>query len=129
MQAKKNKKQSGALIFFNALLVLMYLPLLYLILAKFKFIPWYASDASFILYYLLWLPLCVVSIISVIIRFFTTASSRADIMLVCFNALVIPLLFLSDFVGMTVFGYVIAVISLITVIGFSVRFVRSIVKK
>ena len=117
------------MIFFNALLVLMYLPLLYLILAKFSFIPWYASDASFILYYLLWLPLCAVSIISVIVGFFTSAANRADIMLVCYNALVIPLLFLSDFAGLTVLGYVIAVISLITVIGFAVKFVRSLIKK
>ena len=50
-------------------------------------------------------------------------------MLVCYNALVIPLLFLSDFVGMTVLGYVIAVISMITVIGFAVKFVRSLIRK
>ena len=124
-----NKKQSGALIFFNALLVVMYLPLLYLILAEFKFIPWYASDASFILYYLLWLPLSAVSIISVVIAFFTSVSKRTDIMLICYNALVIPILFLSDFTHSVVLGYVFAVVSLLTVTGFCVRYVRLLIKK
>ncbi|MBQ3100818.1 MAG: hypothetical protein IJC50_07500 [Clostridia bacterium] len=124
-----NKKRSGALIFFNALLVVMYVPLLYLILAEFKFIPWYASDASFILYYLLWLPLCGLSIITVVTGFFTSAVGKTDTMLVCYNALVIPLLFLLDFIDSVGFGYVIAAFSVFTVIGFIIRYVRSLIKK
>lgn len=125
---KKNKK-SGALIFFNALLVLQYLPLLYLILAEFKFIPWYASDASFILYYLLWLPLCITSILSVIVGFFTGSSKRADTMLICYNALVIPLLFLSDIVASAALGYIVSVISIFTIVVFVVRYFRPIISR
>lgn len=125
----KNKKGRGALIFFNALLLVQYIALLYLILAEFKFIPWYASDASFILYYFLWLPLCLTTLITVAVSFFSGRRERSRIMLLCYNAMIMPLLFAADFMGSAVLSCLIAAVSLITVAVYAVLTVLSIKNK
>ena len=117
------------LIFFNALLLLEYIPLLYAVLAEFKFIPWYASDASFILYYLLWIPLCVTTLITVVSCLFTARFIRSRIMMLCYNAMAMPLLFAADFVGSDILNYLIAAVSVICICVYSFITVRSIADK
>ena len=125
------KTKSGRIVLtvFNILLLILYIPLIYLCLARFDFIPWYASDASFILYYVMWIPLCIITLITITISFITGYFSRSSSMLLCFNAMILPLFFAADFVGYVILDYILAVVGLIAVITYSALFIKSLCKK
>lgn len=125
----KSKAGHIAFLLFNVLLLLEYVGLLYLILAKFEFMPWYASDASFILYYILWLPLCLTTLIVVVLNIASRVIYRLRIMLLCFNAVIMPLLFAADFVGSAVLNYMLAAFSLVTVVAYYIVAFKIFMKK
>ena len=124
----KNKRGNSFLFILNIFLLIQYIALVYLCLARFDFIPWYASDASFILYYVMWLPLCITTLITIVVSFFTKKFNRTAVMLLCFNAMLLPLFFAADFVGYTALDYILATIGLITVVSYSIICIKSLLK-
>lgn len=104
----------------NLVLIAAYFIMGYNILSMFSFIPWYDENGGFLLKYVaLWIPICVLTIIIVSSFFIMKRVYRARIILLCINAVFIPLVyFLSE-----AFHLILGAVTLITMLAYVIIFI------
>ena len=126
----KNKRPSKILLtvslVFNVILLLLYGIFIYASLGLFEGIPWYSDDVLFY-NYILWIPICAVTVIVIVLAFLTGMSGRSKLIILCLNALYIPCEAVLNAVKSTM--SLIAIISFVTIITYVIIFVNEIVKK
>ena len=128
----KNNGKAGFVfrLVMNVILLVEYLFLLYTVVSSFSFVPWYDAGGGELLNYLvLWIPLCVTTIIILSAMFVTKNVYRPRVMLLCFNALVVPLSYLIETSGIGWLLTALRVLCLICVIIYFVLFVISVKNK
>ena len=111
----------------NVILAVLYLLFIFTVSCMFEVFPWHDADGTYMLYMvLLWLPLCVVSLVRVAVSLVFKQFDKGLASLVCLNAIYIPLIFLLGFVNISFAALkVIGVISVITMILYIVLSVIS----
>ena len=108
----------------NILLLCEYLYLLYTVLSAFSFIPWYDQlGTSFIHYIFLWIPLCATTLVLVVTMFLTRKVYRPRVILLCFNAIVIPATYFLEAAGTSILLTVLRVLCVVSVISYFIIFV------
>ena len=105
----------------NILLIPQYLYLLFLILSSFPFVPWYDRDGSFLTHYLLlWVPLCVTTLALAVCMIVSRVVYRTRLILLCFNALIIPLTYLIEMTGISWILYMLRFAGIISIVLYAV---------
>lgn len=110
----------------TVLLALLYLVFIYSVSCMFSFFGWYDAEGYYMLTFVgIWLPLCVLTLLQIIVSVIAKRFDKPTAMLLCLNALYIPVIFLLGFadVSLTVFK-TIGVIGIITMITYVVVFIK-----
>jgi len=124
-----SKKGSIFRIVINVLLVAVYLVLGYYILAMYPFIPWHDESGDYLLIYLaLWIPVCALTLILVASIFISRRIYRARVILLCINAVFIPLVYLLGGVS-PVIHYILGGLVLVTIAAYIATFIKSVIDK
>ena len=114
-------------VFLSVLLSILYIILAFFILSMLPFIPWHDAEGNYmLLFFVLWLPVCVISLILVVLSFISKRIYRARLISLCFNAVFIPLVFALGFAGLNWLNYVLGVMVLISMAVYIVMFIKSI---
>ncbi|MBQ7646874.1 MAG: hypothetical protein IJS94_06360 [Clostridia bacterium] len=101
----------------NILLIPQYLYLLFLILSSFPFVPWYDPGGRFLTHYLiLWVPLCVTTLALAVCMIVSRVIYRPRLILLCFNALIIPLTYLIEMTGISWLLYLLRFTGMISIV-------------
>lgn len=100
------------------LIILLYLCLIYAASRMFSIFPWYDENGNYLLLLLLvWIPLCVFTLIHIVLLKITKKYYKPLAALEALNALYIPIIFLLGIVGITINGLrIIGVSAFITII-------------
>ena len=105
----------------NVLLLLEYLYLIYIVVSSFSFVPWYDPEGSIVIHYLfLWIPLGITTLVLVSAMFLSKTVYRPRVMLLCFNALVIPLTYLLELAGI---GWLLTALKILCAVGVIAYFI------
>lgn len=101
-------------------------------LSVFDWIPWHDDTGmSQMIMVVLWIPECAISVIHILLMLASGALYRARVMLICINALYIPLYYLIGVLQLSSYASLsaIAVCSVITTLFFAIAHFRSIGNK
>ncbi len=86
----------------NILLAVLYFAFMLVVSCMFELFPWYDSDGAYMLYMLvIWLPLCVVSLVQIVASVIAKRFNKGFASLICLNAVYIPLIFALGFVNIS----------------------------
>ena len=78
----------------NFLTALIYILFIFAVSSMFSFVPWYDESGTYLVYLvLIWIPLCVITLINVLLRLISRDYRRSLVSLACLNAIYIPLIF------------------------------------
>ncbi len=110
----------------TVLLTVLYLVFVFSVSCMFSFLPWYDTDGFYMLNFaLIWLPLCVLTLLQIIISVISKRFNKPTAMLLCLNALYIPIVFLLGFTDVSVSVFkTIGIIGIITMITYVVVFIK-----
>lgn len=106
----------------NILILILYFLLIYAVTAMFGIFPWYDADHGYlILMLMVWIPLCVLTLIHITLALLTKRFYKPIIALEAVNALYIPLLFVLGADGSSLTTVrTLGIFSLITIIMYIV---------
>ena len=107
------------------ILTLIYIFFAYTVSSMFDIFPWYDGEGFYMLSLMLvWLPLCVVTLLQIVASVLAKRFDKAVSILLCLNAIYIPLIFVLGFadVPLAVFK-TIGVIAVITMIAYVTVFI------
>ena len=112
------KSRKVILIIMNTLMGLLYLGQAFSVLQTFEFFPWYNEEGSFLMSMaLLWVPLCLVTLVNIILRFCFKEYRKSLICIACLNSLYIPCIFALGYVNITIeWIKIIGCVSILTMI-------------
>ena len=112
------------------LLLLMYLPLTFLILSTFPNMPMYDPDGNYLwLFFVLWLPICVVTILCFIFSLVNKKIYRARTMITSYIALYIPLVYLAGYLSSQWLLYISGALAAVLIVCYIVIYIRALRNK
>ncbi len=83
----------------DILLAVLYLLFVLTVCCMFDVLPIYSADQTYLIYMaVLWLPLCVVTLVRVIMLVITHSWNKGIVTLACLNAVYIPAIFLCGYI-------------------------------
>ena len=108
--------------FINLLLTLLYLAFAFIVSCMFEVFPWHDANGAYMLYMLVvWLPVCVLTIIQILISLIARKFNKPLVTLAALNAVYIPLIFVLGFAEVTLNVFkIIGVVAVITMVLYSV---------
>lgn len=116
-----NKVIKTVFIICGIILFILYVPLIYVSLSLFPFIPWYAEDMSFavLAYLCMWLPLSVITLAISFMNFKIKFVTSAGTLLPCIAAACVPLILLFGYTdtGGAVLIYIFSALSVLSAAG------------
>lgn len=93
------------LILSNILLAIMYIAFAYCITSMFEPFPWYSEESAYLVSMaFVWIPLCIVTLFCIILRFCFKHYRKSLICIACLNAIYIPGIFGLGFLNITLDG-------------------------
>ena len=114
-------------IILNFVLIALYAVLIFFVLSMFPFIPWHDAEGNYmLLFYIFWIPVCIISLIIVVLNLVNKRIHRLQTIALCFNAIFIPLVFVFGFAGVTWINYILGALLIASVVVYSAIFFKCI---
>ncbi len=114
----------------SILLTVLYFAFAFIVSCMFEIFPWFDGDGVYMLYMLVvWLPLCIMTLIQIILSFAVKRFNKPLVMLASLNAVYIPMIFLLGFSDISLTALkIIGIIAVITMSVYSVLSFRRLKK-
>ena len=114
----------------HILLALLYIFFIYVITTMFTFLPWYDANELYLIKMLaLWLPLSLITILVLLIKFLKKEFKRLTVCLTALNAVYIPLIFCLGFLNIQLWlTQLICVFAVITMILYFAIIIKNMIK-
>lgn len=114
----------------SILLTVLYFAFAFIVSCMFEIFPWFDGDGVYMLYMLVvWLPLCIMTLIQIILSFAVKRFNKPLVMLASLNAVYIPMIFLLGFADISLTALkIIGIIAVITMSVYSVLSFRRLKK-